>query len=92
MPRFRVTMRDGRTVEVDAADAAHARSQAARQVGTAYPGVSAQRIPAQPTKERLYRVTFSDGSKKTLVATSADHAKQIARGMRPFNIKGVKQA
>lgn len=44
MPRYRVTMRDGRKVEVDAADKDHARSLAAKKVGTSWPGKSAERI------------------------------------------------
>lgn len=47
MPRFRVTMRDGKVVEVEAADKDHARGLAARKVGTSWPGVKAEAVSSK---------------------------------------------
>lgn len=116
MPRFRVTMRDGRKIDVDAADASHARKLAAQKIGTAYPGVSAERMggandgerssgqlnarrPA-PTRLpmesspslRLYEVTFQDGTKIRVRATSERSARIRAHDERASTQWGVPTA
>jgi len=75
-------MRDGRIVDVDAADGDHARKVAAQQVGTAYPGVQAERL--ESPIERMQREESSGLS--GVHATHVSSGQLNARKPRSFRV------